>query len=81
LTLAWGVEAVVVFLAALWIGERSYRLSAMGLLLLLVGKIFILDFRHMRGFEQFITITAVGAMFMGVSILYTRYREKMRQFL
>jgi Predicted membrane protein (DUF2339) len=81
LTLAWGLEAVVVFLVALWIGERSYRLSAMGLLLLLVGKIFILDFRHMSRAEKFITVTAVGAMFMGVSILYTRYREKMRQYL
>jgi hypothetical protein len=81
LTLAWGLEAVAVFLAALWIGERSYRLSAMGLLLLLVGKIFILDFRHMRPAQRFITVTAVGAMIMGVSILYTRYREKVRQYL
>jgi Predicted membrane protein (DUF2339) len=81
LTLAWGLEAVVVFLVALWIGERSYRLSAMGLLLLLVGKIAILDFRHMSGAEKAITFTVVGALIMGVSILYTRYREKVRQFL
>jgi hypothetical protein len=81
LTLAWGLEAVVVFLAALRIGERSYRLSAMGLLLLLVGKIFIFDVRRMSGAEKFVTFIVVGAMIMGVSILYTRYREKVRQFL
>ncbi|HEY6307002.1 MAG TPA: DUF2339 domain-containing protein [Candidatus Angelobacter sp.] len=81
LTLAWVLEAVAVLLAALWIGERSYRLSAMGLLLLCAGKIFILDFRHMSRPNKAITFTTVGVLFIGVSILYTKYREKMRQFL
>jgi Predicted membrane protein (DUF2339) len=81
LTLAWGLEAVVVFVAALRIGERSYRLSAMGLLLLLVAKIFILDFRRMSSAEKATTFTVVGLLFLGVSFLYARYREKVRQFL
>ncbi|HKB53024.1 MAG TPA: DUF2339 domain-containing protein, partial [Ramlibacter sp.] len=32
ITVSWGVEGVIVFLLALWIGERSYRLSGLGLL-------------------------------------------------
>ncbi len=80
-TLAWSLEAVGVFVAALWIGERSYRLSAMGLLLLVIGKIFIFDFRHMSLPYKAITFTVVGVLIIGVSVLYTRYREKVRQFL
>jgi uncharacterized membrane protein len=80
-TLAWTLEAVAVFSCALWIGERSYRLAAMGLLLLVIGKIFIFDFRHMSFLDRAITFTAVGVLIIGVSILYTRYREKVSQFL
>jgi hypothetical protein len=80
-TLAWTLEAVVVFVAALRIGERSYRLSATGLLLLVVGKIFIVDFRHMSLADKAMTFTAVGALIIAVSILYTKYREKVRQYL
>src|SRR5438034_10909000 len=40
-TLSWGVEGVAVFLLALRLGERSFRLSGLGLLLLCVGKIIV----------------------------------------
>jgi uncharacterized membrane protein len=38
-TLSWGIEGVAVFLLALQLGERSFRLTGLGLLLLCVGKI------------------------------------------
>jgi uncharacterized membrane protein len=42
-TLSWGVEGVGVFMLALWLGERSFRLTGLGLLLLCVGKILVVD--------------------------------------
>jgi uncharacterized membrane protein len=80
-TLAWSLEAVVVFVFALWIGERSYRISAMGLLLLCVGKIFTVDIRRMVLRDKAITFIALGALILVVSILYSKNREKVRQFL
>lgn len=80
-TVAWALEAVIVFLAALWIGERSYRVSAMGLLLLCVGKVLVVDIRHMGPGDRAITFIVLGALLLGVSILYTKNREKVRQYL
>ena len=40
-TLSWGLEGVAVFVLALWLGERSFRLTGLGLLLLCVGKILL----------------------------------------
>ena len=38
------------FLLALWLGERSFRLTGLGLLLLCVGKILVDDvWRLIRG--------------------------------
>jgi len=81
LTVAWGVEAVVVFVFALWIGERSYRLSGLALLLLCVGKIFVFDFWRLSLRDKALTGIVLGVALIGVSILYTRKRDAILQFL
>ena len=80
-TAIWGAEAVIVFIIALWIGERSYRLSAMVLLLLCLGKIVVVDFWHMGRGDKAVTFIVLGALLLGVPILYSKNREKVRQYL
>ena len=80
-TMGWGLEAVVVFLFALKVGERSYRLAGLGLLLLCVAKIPIVDIWDMTKMERALTFVVLGASLLGVSFLYTHYRERVRQFL
>jgi hypothetical protein len=80
-TVAWGVEAVAVFLFALAVGERSYRLSGLGLLLVCVGKIVVLDVWGLQPRDRYLTFIVLGAALLGVSFLYTRYREAIRQYL
>ena len=43
ITVGWSGLGVLVFLFALWVGERSFRLAGLGLLLLGVGKIIVVD--------------------------------------
>jgi hypothetical protein len=81
LTVAWGIEAVIVFVFALWVGERSYRLCGLALLMLCVGKIFVFDFWLLSLRDKALTGIVVGAALIGVSILYTRKREAILQFL
>jgi len=79
--MGWGLEAVVVFLFALKVGERSYRLAGLGLLLLCVAKIALLDFWGMALRDRAITFIVLGASLLGVSVLYTRHREVIRRYL
>jgi hypothetical protein len=80
-TLAWGVEAVAVFLLALWVKERSYRLSGLGLLLLCVAKIVVLDVWGLAPRDRYLTFIVLGSALLAVSYLYTRYRDVLRQYL
>ncbi len=80
-TVAWGAEAVAVFLFALWAGERSFRLSGLGLLFLCVGKIVFKDVWGLAARDRYLTFIALGTALLGVSFLYTRYRETIRQYL
>jgi uncharacterized membrane protein len=80
-TLAWGVEGVAVFVLALWLGERSFRLTGLGLLLLCVGKILLVDVWRLDPRDRYLTFIVLGAALLLVSFLYTRNREALRQYL
>jgi hypothetical protein len=80
-TVAWGVEAVAIFLLALAVGQRSYRLSGLGLLLLCVAKIVAHDVWGLQPRDRYLTFIILGTALLGVSFLYTRYREAIRQYL
>ena len=80
-TLSWGIEGVAVFLFALWLGERSFRLSGLGLLLLCVGKVLLVDVWRLQGSDRYLTLMVLGAGLLFVSFMFTRYREAIRQYL
>jgi uncharacterized membrane protein len=80
-TVAWGVEGVLIFLLALAVKERSFRLTGLGLLLLCVAKIMALDVWGLQPRDRYITLIIVGAALVFVSFLYTRYRDTIRQYL
>jgi hypothetical protein len=80
-TLSWGLEGVAVFLLALWLHERSFRLTGLGLLLLCVGKILLIDVWRLNPSDRYITLIVMGGSLLLVSFLYTRNSEKLRQYL
>jgi hypothetical protein len=80
-TLSWGVEGVAVFLLALSLSERSFRLSGLGLLLLCVGKIIVVDVWRLNPRDRYLTFIVLGIALLLVSFLYTRNRETLRQYL
>jgi uncharacterized membrane protein len=80
-TLAWGVEGLGVFVLALWLGERSFRLTGLGLLLLCAGKILAVDVWRLDPRDRYLTFIVLGVALLLVSFLYTRNREALRQYL
>ena len=80
-TIAWGIEAVAAFLFALVVGERSFRLAGLGLLLVCVAKIGLLDVWRQHGSDRYITLIILGIALLLVSYLYTRYAEAIRRYL
>ncbi len=80
-TVAWGVEGVLIMLFALAVRERSFRLTGLGLLLLCVGKVVVMDVWGLQPRDRYITFIIVGAALLFVSYLYSRYRDAIRQLL
>ena len=80
-TVAWGAESVAVFLFALAVKERTFRLSALTLLLICVVKIVTVDVWGLTPRDRYLTFIALGAALLAVSFLYTRYKEVLRAYL
>ncbi|HWR15301.1 MAG TPA: DUF2339 domain-containing protein [Terriglobales bacterium] len=81
ITVSWGLEGVLVFLFALWVGERSFRISGLALLLLCVGKIVVIDVWGLNPRDRYVTFIIMGCALLLVSFLYTRHREAIKQYL
>ncbi len=81
LTVSWSALGVLVFLLALRVGERTFRLSGLALLLLCVAKIGLVDVWKLDARDRYVTLICMGAALLLVSFLYSRYRETIRKYL
>jgi Predicted membrane protein (DUF2339) len=81
ITTGWVVLGLITFVFALTVGERSYRLAGLGLLLLGVGKVILYDIWHASTNDRILTLIVMGLALLLVSFLYSRYRETILKFL
>jgi hypothetical protein len=81
ITIGWIALGLVAFLAALPIGERSYRLAGLGLLLLGLAKAVFVDIWSATPTDRYLTLIVTGIALLLVSFLYSRYRETILKFL
>ena len=75
------LEAVAAFLVALWLRERTFRLSALALLLGAVGRIVVLDVWRLDQQGRYLAFIGLGLALLAVSFLYSRYRTRLQEFL
>ena len=81
ITIAWSLLGLGTFLFALVVGERSFRLAGLGLLLVSVSKIVLIDIWKLSTPDRFMTLIILGAALMAVSFLYTRFSSTIRKYL
>jgi len=79
ITIAWSLLGLGVFLFALLVGERSFRLAGLGLLLISVAKIILMDVWKLSPIDRYITLIVLGLALLTVSFLYTRFATVIRR--
>lgn len=81
ITIAWSLLGLGVFLFALAVGQRSYRLAGLALLLLSVVKILLMDVWALDPSDRYTTLIVLGLALLAVSFLYTRFRTAIQRYL
>jgi hypothetical protein len=81
LTVAWGAQGVALLFAGFPLRARYLRLSGLALLLVCVGKLFLHDLRHLEMPFRVLSFLVLGVILIGVSFLYSRFRERISRYL
>jgi uncharacterized membrane protein len=81
LTIAWGAEALVLLGAGFAVRDRWLRLEGLGLFLVCVLKLFLYDLRNLDTPYRILSFIALGLILLGVSWIYTRFREQLQKLL
>jgi hypothetical protein len=81
LTVAWGGLALALLAAGFIVRERPLRLQGLVLFLICVLKLFLYDLRNLETPYRILSFIALGLILLGVSWIYTRFREQLQKLL
>jgi uncharacterized membrane protein len=81
LTTAWGLEGLALLILGFPLRERVFRLEGLALLLFCILKLFLYDLRNLETLFPIMSFIALGIILLGVSLLYTRFGERIRRYL
>jgi uncharacterized membrane protein len=81
LTLSWSLEGIVLLAAGFAFRDRWLRLPGLTLLLLCIGKVFFYDLRNLETIYRILSFIGLGLILLGVSWIYTRFKEQLQKLL
>jgi hypothetical protein len=81
LTVAWGLQGLLALASGFPARERVLRLSGLALLLGCILKLFFYDLRNLDTLPRIFSFMVLGVILIGVSWVYTRFRERVRRLL
>lgn len=80
LTVAWGIQGVLLLLAGFPLRERCLRLAGLTLLVTCVLRLFFYDLRELELPSRILSFLVLGVILIGVSFVYSRYRERISRY-
>jgi hypothetical protein len=81
LTVAWGLEGLALLAFGFVLRERVLRLQGLAMLLACILKLFLYDLRNLDTLPRILSFIALGAIMLGVSWIYTRFRDHLKALL
>ncbi|MEE8143739.1 MAG: DUF2339 domain-containing protein, partial [Planctomycetota bacterium] len=80
-TFAWSLQGGLILALGFSFTSRHLRLAALTLLALCIGKAFLYDVRGIDPIYRVLSFIILGLVLIGVSLIYTRFRQKIMEYL
>jgi hypothetical protein len=81
LTVAWTLEGLALIAAGFPLRDRILRLSGLTLFLICILKVFFYDLRTLETIYRIVSFIVLGGILVGVSWIYTRFRDRIQRYL
>lgn len=81
LTASWAVLALVIFAAGFGLRERIHRWLGLAVLAGALGRVVIFDVWKLETIYRILSFMALGIVLLILGFIYTKYQEKIREWL
>jgi hypothetical protein len=81
LTAVWAAVALVIFTTGFSLRERVYRWLGLGILAVALGRVVVVDVWQLETPYRILSFMALGVVLLVLGFIYTKYQEKIRQWL
>ena len=78
---AWSLSGILIFLAGLATNEHNLRLAGVALLLFAVIRLVFFDVWQLEETARYLSLIGVGVALLAVSFLYSRYADRLKEYL
>jgi len=80
-TILLALEAIIAVAAGLYLDRRPIRLGGLALFAFAVLKVFLYDLATLDTLPRIFSFIVLGALLLGASWGYTRYRRELQRYL
>jgi hypothetical protein len=81
LTASWSVFALLLFLCGMPLRERLYRWMGLAVLACSLGRAALFDVWKLEAVYRVLSFAALGVVLLVLGFLYTKYQEKIKEWL
>jgi uncharacterized membrane protein len=81
LTASWSILALALFTAGIVLRERMYRWLGLGVLACALGRVVIFDVWKLETPYRILSFMALGVVLLVLGFIYSKYQEKIREWL
>jgi hypothetical protein len=81
LTASWSILALALFTAGLLLRERMYRWVGLGVLACALGRVVLFDVWKLETVYRILSFMALGIVLLVLGFIYSKYQEKIREWL
>jgi len=81
LTAVWAALALAMFVAGFALKEKIYRWSGLAVLTAALGRVIIHDIWGLGTIYRILSFMALGIVLLVLGLIYTKYQEKIREWL
>lgn len=81
LTASWSVLALVLFAGGIVLRERVYRWLSLGVLASALGRAVVLDVWKLEALYRILSFLALGVVLLVLGFVYSKYQERIREWL
>jgi uncharacterized membrane protein len=81
LTASWSVLALILFTTGLSLRERMYRWIGLGVLACALGRVVLFDVWKLETVYRILSFMALGIVLLVLGFIYSKYQEKIKEWL